>query len=211
MKFVDYYDAVKELPDADSLKYALAVMWLNPSTLPLKVVSTGKASGVIKIPSRAVNEYGRNVPVVAIGKDAFANRSDVTDIILPRSIEGLPAGAFRGCNGLMRITIPRKIRTVRAETFAGCDKLEDVYYEGTMEEWNQIYVVHQKHEIEFGNNVPGTPVCEIKSERLLHIPGNDALLTANIHFGCVLPGQSDGSSFRISIGGKDATNFFKTV
>ncbi len=211
MNFDEYYDAVKDVPDTDSLKYDLAIMWLNRALLPLKVVSVGNASGVIKIPSRTVNEYGRSVPVVAIGKDAFANHSNITDIILPHSIESLPAGAFRGCSELRGITIPRKIHTIREGTFADCDKLENVYYEGTAEEWNRLVIVHQKHEIEFGNTIPGTPVCEIKGERLLHIPGNDALFTANIHFNCVLPGKSGGSTFKISIGGKDATDLFKTM
>ena len=49
MNFDEYYDAVKDVPDTDSLKYDLAIMWLNRALLPLKVVSVGNASGVIKI------------------------------------------------------------------------------------------------------------------------------------------------------------------
>ena len=54
MNFDEYYDAVKDVPDTDSLKYDLAIMWLNRALLPLKVVSVGNASGVIKIPSRVI-------------------------------------------------------------------------------------------------------------------------------------------------------------
>ena len=57
MNFDEYYDAVKDVPDTDSLKYDLAIMWLNRALLPLKVVSVGNASGVIKIPSRVIKLY----------------------------------------------------------------------------------------------------------------------------------------------------------
>ena len=57
MNFDEYYDAVKDVPDTDSLKYDLAIMWLNRALLPLKVVSVGNASGVIKIPSRVIKRY----------------------------------------------------------------------------------------------------------------------------------------------------------
>ena len=57
MNFDEYYDAVKDVPDTDSLKYDLAIMWLNRALLPRKVVSVGNASGVIKIPSRVIKLY----------------------------------------------------------------------------------------------------------------------------------------------------------
>lgn len=57
MNFDEYYDAVKDVPDTDSLKYDLAIMWLNRALLPLKVVSVGNASGVIKIPNRVIKLY----------------------------------------------------------------------------------------------------------------------------------------------------------
>lgn len=57
MNFDEYYDAVKDVPDTDSLKYDLAIMWLNRALLPLKVVSVGNASGVIKIPSLVIKLY----------------------------------------------------------------------------------------------------------------------------------------------------------
>ena len=94
---------------------------------------------------------------------------------------------------------------------AGCDNLEDVYFEGSMEEWRKINIVHDKHEIEFGKLISGTPVHEIKAERLLHVPGNDALLTANIHFHCAFSDLECDSRFELTMGGKDITDFFRTM
>ncbi|MCR5627721.1 MAG: hypothetical protein K6F99_10405 [Lachnospiraceae bacterium] len=53
-----------------------------------------------------------------------------------------------------------------------------------MEDWKTIDIVTEKHEIDFGDFIPGSPVSEIEDERLVHIPGNDALYRATIHFCC---------------------------
>ena len=112
-----------------------------------------------------MNRYGRNVPVITFSSQAFSGKSNITDIVLPQSIERFPKGAFEGCTGLKRITVPRKVKVMKEGTFAGCKQLEDVYFEGTMEEWNRIHIMHHKHEVEFGQLIPGTPVQEVKAER----------------------------------------------
>ncbi len=74
-------------------------------------------------------------------------------------------------------------------------------------EWKQVHIVHQKHEIEFGHLVSGTPVPYIISERIIHIPGNDALLKADIHFCCSLSNSAHVPHFGLSMGNKDAPVF----
>lgn len=188
MNFREYEEIIRNVLYTDTLEYKMAFMWLRPEIVPLCVTSIGKrGSDIIRIPGRVINEYGMNVPVVAFSHQAFSEKSNITDIILPNSIERFPKGAFEGCTGLKRITVSRKVKIIKEGTFAGCKRLEDVYYEGTMEEWNRISIVHNKHEIEFGKLIPGTPVQEVKAERMLYIPGNEALFSANIHFLCKLP------------------------
>ena len=84
--------------------------------------------------------------------------------------------------------LPKAVKIIRERTFVNCESLENVYYEGTPEEWSQIQIMHHKHEVTFGEPIPGTPINRIVSERMVHIPGNDALLTANIHFNCSYEG-----------------------
>ena len=212
MNFKEYEETIKDKPYTETLEYSQAIMWLHPELLPLGVVSIGEEyPEIVKIPNRIANRYGRKVPIIAIARNAFADHVKVTDIVLPSTIERIPTGAFAGCSGLKRITIPKKIKTIREGTFAGCDNLEDVYFEGSMEEWRKINIVHDKHEIEFGKLIPGTPVHEIKAERLLHVPGNDALLTANIHFHCALSDLKYDSRFELTVDGKDITDFFRTM
>ncbi len=212
MNFKEYEEMMKDKPYSETLEYSQAIMWLHPEVLPLGVVSIGEEyPEVIKIPSQMTNRYGRKVPVIAIARNAFANHDKVTDVVLPSTIERIQIGAFAGCSGLKRVTIPKKIKSIREGTFAGCDNLEDAYFECSMEEWKKINIVHDKHEIEFGNLIPGTPVHEIKAECLLHVPGNDALLTANIHFHCTLSDLACDSRFELTVGGKDITDFFRTM
>ena len=212
MKYPEYTNLVKNVPYTDTLEYKFAIMWLHPDILPLGVCSVGEVqSGIVKIPGEIVNRYGRTVPVIAIGSGAFVKREDITDIILPSGIQRIAQGAFFGCINLKRITIPKNIKRISEATFAGCNNLEDIYYEGTMDDWKKLEIVHQKHEIEFGKLIPGTPVYEVKSESQIHIPGNDALLTANIHFQCKLSQLGSKKLFKISSKGKDITDCFSTI
>lgn len=187
MNFKEYKEMIARTPETESLEFDLAVLWLNPSRLPLQLVSlSDEETRVVKIPATAVNAYGKKVPVTAIGKSAFAGMDHITDIVLPSSIRCIGAGAFAGCKSLRRILIPRNVTRIEAGTFKDCHMLEDVFYEGSYEEWKEVQIVNQAHEIEFGDLVPGTPVHKIEAERLLHIPGNDAVLEANVHFHCYL-------------------------
>lgn len=212
MNYREYEEMIKDVPYPDTIEYKLPFMWLHPQNLPLGVTSIGDSGlSIIKIPERAMNRYGRNVPVITFSRQAFSGKSNITDIVLPQSIERIPKGAFEGCTGLKRITVPRKVKVIKESTFAGCEQLEDVYFEGTMEEWNRIIIIHHKHEVEFGQLIPGTPVQEVKAERMIFIPGNEAIFSANIHFLCGPPGEKFNCSFNVKVGNKDITEFFWTI
>ena len=101
MNFREYEEIIRNVLYTDTLEYKMAFMWLRPEIVPLCVTSIGKrGSDIIRIPGRVINEYGSNVPVVAFSHQAFSEKSNITDIILPNSIERFPNGAFEGCTGL---------------------------------------------------------------------------------------------------------------
>lgn len=209
MNYSEYLEIIKNIDVSDELLFRQAILWLHPEILPLGLVSIGESDApIIKIPEKAKNKYNRIVPVIAISKDAFAGKKNITDIILPSSIEKIPQGAFAGCTNLKNITIPRKIRMIKEKTFEGCVNLENVFFEGTAEEWDKIEIVHEKHEIDFGDCLPGTPVQTIISERRMFIPGNESLFTCNIHFNCNLK-KSINSSFFIRTRREDITDLFR--
>lgn len=212
MTYKDYCAFIGDSePLQDPSLYYDAVMWPHHERLPLRLMSVGDSGlSTVKIPPCIKNKYGNSVPVVGISDQAFAGNEQVTDIILPSSIENLPAGAFSGCRNLKNITIPKNIRIIRERTFEQCVNLENVFYEGTLEEWRKIEIVHEKHEIEFGKLIPGTPVHEILSERLVPIPGNEALLSATIHFHCELEKSQWPTTFQIKMAGIEVTELFRT-
>ncbi len=209
MDFREYTTLMRDIHPSEKLQYKRAILGLHPERLPLRLVSLGgEMSPVIKVPGTVMNEYGRMVPVIAIAKDVFAGNEHITDVILPSSLSWLPAGAFAGCSSLRNITIPKSIKTIKQGTFEGCTNLENVYFEGTRDEWNSVEIVHDRHEIDFGPLIQGTPVHTILAERNINIPGNEALFSANIHFRCRLEDTGFGS-FRITAGKSDITNSFR--
>lgn len=192
MNYEEYFNSIKTVPASSGLEYELAVIWLHPERLPLCLLSAAKCeTAAVRVPAQIKNSRGYTVPVVAIWRDAFAGNEKITDIILPSSIEGLPAGAFSGCRNLKNITIPKNVRTIKEKTFEGCVNLENVFYEGAEEEWSDI-------EISRENDQSGSA------------PGNEALFRANVCFGCELEKPEKPYSFRIMTGGKDITGAFRT-
>ncbi len=210
MNYNEYRNIIRATPETEGLEYQLAVLWLNPSRLPIGVVSlNGCKDKIIRVPLEAKNKYGKNVPVIAIGQEAFRGNTEVTDIILSSNISKIGGGAFAGCTSLERITLPKGIKNIWTNTFEGCTSLREIYYEGTLEEWYKIDFHSERHEIEFGELIPGTPVQEIVSERLIRLPGNEALKLADIHFRCPLPNAKNAKQFFIKAGKKKITNMFE--
>jgi hypothetical protein len=48
--------------------------------------------------------------------------------------------AFVCCESLTSVTIPNSVKDIWSQAFYNCESLSDVYYTGTEEEWNNIYI-----------------------------------------------------------------------
>ena len=113
MTYRAWCETVKSERIPDGLLFCQAILWLHQAELPLGVTAIGAAGQkIIKIPEKAKNRFGRTVSVIAVGRETFAGRKDVTDVVLPPGLRRLPDGAF-----------------------AGCEALKNLYYEGSPEEW----------------------------------------------------------------------------
>ena len=194
MIYEEYLKVIKNHPVTESLCLIPVSVDSGPrlGRLPLTVFKlTDKTSKFIRIPATGINPYGhQEVPVVSI-YSAFIGNENVTDIVLTSNIREISRRAFSGCRKLARITIPKNVRVIEKDTFKDCDSLTDVYYEGSKEEWDRIVIEDSERVTEFGDVIPGTSVREIKSDRLVHLTGNDPLRMATIHFNCGL--EFDGS------------------
>ncbi|MBQ0111121.1 MAG: leucine-rich repeat protein, partial [Oscillospiraceae bacterium] len=68
------------------------------------------------------------------------NTAGITQIVLPDSLKFIPEGAFYNCTGLTSVVIGKNIHSIYTGAFYGCDNLTDIYFTGTPEEWDKIYV-----------------------------------------------------------------------
>lgn len=136
MTYRAWCETVKSERIPDGLLFCQAILWLHQAELPLGVAAIGAAGQkIIKIPEKAKNRFGRTVSVIAVGRETFAGRKDVTDVVLPPGLRRLPDGAFAGCEALKNLSLPKSVKKIGKRTFEGCAALENVYYEGSPEEW----------------------------------------------------------------------------
>lgn len=87
-----------------------------PKTLDLNENESLKELGV---------EFGDS-EVVAIAPNAFAGDTDITEVILPDTIETIGENAFDGCTKLETVTIPSTVTEIKEGTFNGCTELKNV-------------------------------------------------------------------------------------
>jgi len=73
--------------------------------------------------------------VTSIGESAFANCTNLTDVVIPASVTSIGEKAFYGCNSLASIEIPDGVTSIGIGAFYGCKKLENILYSGTTSSW----------------------------------------------------------------------------
>ena len=65
-----------------------------------------------------------DLPVTKIGENAFENRPELVEVVLPDTITEIKDGAFNYCSKLKKINIPDSVRKMGVGVFDGCDVLE---------------------------------------------------------------------------------------
>lgn len=78
--------------------------------------------------------------VTSIGQDAFYNCKSLESVTLPKKTAEISRGMFTDCVNLKSVTIPQSVTSIGHYTFYGCGKLNEVYFEGTQEQWNAITI-----------------------------------------------------------------------
>ena len=127
---------------------------LTEITIPSSVTQIGNSTFVscsnltsITIPS-SVTQIGNStfascsnltsitIPssVTKIGNNAFSGCNGLTEIIIPSGVTQIGDSAFSSCANLTSITIPASV-TQTEYSFSNCTKLNEVKYDGTLEQW----------------------------------------------------------------------------
>lgn len=67
-----------------------------------------------------------NLPIKAIGREAFKGKTGITSVVIPEGIEAIGFKAFEGCNSLTSITIADSVSTIEKAAFLDCTSLTEV-------------------------------------------------------------------------------------
>lgn len=82
----------------------------------------------------SISDFDKNIYVL----DENNNWVIPTHIIIPNTITELISMPFKHFKELTSITIPSTITNIESLVFSGCNSLENVYYEGSLEDWCSI-------------------------------------------------------------------------
>ena len=61
-------------------------------------------------------------------------------VTIPDGVPSIGVSAFIACISLTSITIPDSVTHILENAFYNCDSLETVYYSGSEDDWNSIYI-----------------------------------------------------------------------
>lgn len=144
---------------------ALYVPWYEEGTKVTSVIMEGT---ITSVGSYAFNEFGKMTNIIlpdtikSIEEFAFWRCDDLPSITIPNGCTVIANSAFNWCEDLEIIMLPATITEIQWNAFAHCDHLSDVYFAGTMEQWQNI-------------NLSRT--------------GNEELLSATVHYDSSSPGN----------------------
>lgn len=101
------------------------------------VLFTDDMKTLLKYPS-ANSDKTYHVPdgVITIGEEAFDN-SYLEKLILPIGITTIVEYAF-SCKKLKEVYIPKTLKKICLKAFSGCDAIKSVFYEGSINDWNNM-------------------------------------------------------------------------
>ncbi len=74
----------------------------------------------------------------------FDECSSLKTLVLPEALGEIGEGAFYKCTALESITIPASVRSIGGLAFAKCPALTDIYFGGTMAQWQELESKYQK-------------------------------------------------------------------
>lgn len=78
--------------------------------------------------------------ITAISESVFSCCESLTSVTIPNSVTNIEYAAFAGCSNLTSITIPDSVIEIVGNAFFACPALSDVYFMGSEQDWEKIYV-----------------------------------------------------------------------
>ena len=88
--------------------------------------------------------------VTNIGGGAFSSCKNLTIITIPNSVTRIDESTFNNCKSLKKIVIPSSVKTISVLAFY-ISGLEEIYYGGSVDDWNNITVTDATRQYERSN------------------------------------------------------------
>ena len=108
----------------------------------LTITGTGKIEDYsekgpwCEIPQVSVKKAQIGDGITGIGRNAFSNCAELSEIVFPTTVTVIEPYAFRGCTGLTSIAIPKSVTFIGGGAFSNCESLCNIHYGGTESDWN---------------------------------------------------------------------------
>ena len=117
---------------------AFSECWRMKSiTIPEKVTRIGKYTFSSCGSLKEITIPGR---VGVIGNHAFDRCIGLTAATIKSGVSEIGDHAFYRCNALTTLTLPKSVTSIGGNAFNSSASLSDIYYDGSMTEWNSISV-----------------------------------------------------------------------
>ncbi len=108
---------------------------LTSITIPEKVTVIGDAAFVF---CTGLTSITLPDSVTSVGQFAFCYCTGLTSITIGKGVTSIGSYVFRGCTGLTSISLPAGLTSVGRQIFAECSELKDIYYDGTVAQWQAL-------------------------------------------------------------------------
>ncbi|MBQ6116608.1 MAG: leucine-rich repeat domain-containing protein, partial [Oscillospiraceae bacterium] len=100
----------------------------------------------------------------------FQNCTALREVRFSNGVTSIGSFAFSGCTNLRKVWLPRSVRTIVEKAFNDCEKLDDVYYSGSPENWAAMAIGSYNSflttaEIHYGENPAGEVKADIVGSR----------------------------------------------
>lgn len=101
--------------------------------------------------------------------------SQLSSIVIPEGVQGFPRCTFKNCTNLKKIWLPKSLKVVGSNAFVagmedlGADPIEDVYYAGSEDDWNNIYFAgggHPSGTVHYNAETPLLPGCPTGGDKV---------------------------------------------
>ncbi|MBQ6839087.1 MAG: leucine-rich repeat domain-containing protein, partial [Oscillospiraceae bacterium] len=84
--------------------------------------------------------------VTSLGYNLFLNCYDLETATIGSGVTVLPAGLFSSCNALETIYLGANITEIQSLAFANCYALHHIFFEGSEEDWSNIFIESEGNE-----------------------------------------------------------------